>query len=87
MENAGILIGRGSPFWGHFPTLGKEIANDARTRAILPLLPVIATGGQFLDGWSVNDRYETAVTDMFSESRYLTWQTDVEALFFAVGVP
>lgn len=87
LRNAGVSIGRDSPFRRHFPGLGKEIVNDARTRAIMPLQPVIEGGGQFLGGWNVNHRYEASLAEADAESRYLKWQTDVETLFVAVGVP
>lgn len=86
LTNAGIVIDRRSGFWKHFPLLGDRIRLDARTRAMVALIPILRSA-DFLAGWSANSRYEAAMPESDAETRYLDWRADVDALFHAVGVP
>ena len=72
--------------WSHFPRLADRIRTDGRSRAMIPLLPII-TNPAFLDGWQAECRYEANITRTDAEKRFHAWHADVDSLFKAAGNP
>ena len=87
LERAGIITDKSSAQqWSHFPKIARDIRMDARTRAMIPLLPILANS-KFLDGWQVECRYEVTMPGSAAETRYRSWRADVDKLFNAAGIP
>lgn len=87
LAGAGIIIDKPSAQqWSHFPKLAEKIRMEGRTRVMALLLPIVAKQA-FLDGWQVECRYEANIPRSDAETRYHSWQADVESLFNAAGIP
>lgn len=86
LTNAGITIDSNSPFRCHFPDLGRQIKIAPITRIGTVLAPILGPAS-FLDGWRAESRYEATLSPHDAKARYIRWQTDVDALFRAAGVP
>lgn len=86
LVGAGIPIDRSSGFREHFPTLGRKIQLNGRTRVMALLMPIVQVV-TFLDGWQAECRYETDIPPQDAEARFKSWCADVDSLFKSAGVP
>ena len=86
LEQAGIKIDKHSGFKLHFPDLHNQIRIQGRTRAMVPLAPILGKL-TFLDGWTAECRYEADILASRAETRFNFWVADVDSLFKAAGIP
>jgi hypothetical protein len=50
------------------------------------LAPIVAKSA-FLDGWKAEGRYEKNIVQSEAKTRFQSWQSDVDSLFNAAGIP
>jgi hypothetical protein len=86
LQAAGIVIDKPSGLKEHFPKLGRQIQIMGRGRIMTLLLPIV-TKSAFLGGWQAECRYEANMPQSDAETRYYSWQADVDSLFNAAGIP
>lgn len=86
LERAGITLDKSSGLREHFPKLGERIRREGHTRVMVMLAPIVRKWA-FLDGWTAETRYEADIIPADAQTRFNSWQADVDSLFKASGIP
>lgn len=86
LEQAGQAINAKTHLAVHFPKLRGMIQDHAQGRLAVSLTAILQNDS-FLDGWDATGRYEANMPTADAEARFAGWQSDVNALFTAAGIP
>lgn len=85
LERVGISIDAQTGYRAHFPDLGHRLRVLGRTRHMYPLLLVIRSS-EFLQGWSVESRYDDDQLEPHARSAYQLWADQADRLHRLAGV-